>query len=388
MANAWEQVDQIATEALVQLQDSLVITNLTARDKTADFNHTANGYSVGDTVRIKTRPDYEAKEFTNTIQIQEIRESARSMTIDKHFDVSVAITAKEKALDFESFAEQVIRPAVYRIAEKCDTYTGTKILEAAGLYTSDDLFADAADLAKARQAALWQQLDPTGRYCLVNDEIEAKLLGATYFNTYNNRGDSGASVFNEARMGRAMGMDFYTSLQFPQWSLAAAGVGTTTTNNGTPSNGVYPNNKIGVKTLTVAAITGTGGIPAGTRIKIAGVRRPMIVAATAAVDDTTISLVDPITEIVPHNAAVTIVGSGQTNLSAKGAIFDSESLAVAFPVLDSPSDKPSWVVNDNGFSIRVVQGYDMTTKTETMSLDLLMGAKAYDHRRITLLAEH
>src|SRR5690606_36073511 len=128
--------------------------------------------------------------------------------------------------------------------------------------------------------------------------------------------------------------------------------------------------------------------PAGTRIRIAGVRRPLKVATLANSETLTqISLVDPITEIIPDNAAVTVVGSGKTNLNFVGAILDSQSLAVAMPVLDAPSDKPSFVVNNNGFSIRVVQGYDMKTKTDMLSLDLLMGATAYDPRRITLLRE-
>src|SRR5574343_353374 len=121
MANAWEKVDLIAAEALTHLEDALVISKLATKDKTADFNTRPNGYAVGDTVRIKSRPDYEAKEFTTAIAVQSIRETKRSMTIEKHFDISVEITAKEKALDMESFSEQVIMPAAYRLAEKCDS---------------------------------------------------------------------------------------------------------------------------------------------------------------------------------------------------------------------------------------------------------------------------
>lgn len=381
MANAWTQVDQIAAESLMQLEDSLVISQLTARDKTADFNKTPDGYAVGDSVRIKTRPDYEAKEFAGAIVIQDIRESNRNMVIEKHLDVSVKITAKEKRLDMDDFTDQVIRPAAIRLAEKCDRYVGTKILEGAGNYASDDLFASSADMALSRQAAVLQQLNPDGRFCLVNDTLEAKLLGAGYFNTYNDRGATGSDVFTTGRMGPAMGMNFHSSVNFPTSTQATTGNGTTQTDNG---GGV--NNLVGTKVLTVDSLTGQ--IEAGDRIEVAGMRRPMIVATQATATATTILLADPISEIVPDNAALTVIGSGVSNLSVLGAIFDSESLAVAMPLLDTPSDKPSFVVNNNGYSIRVVQGYDMVAKTETMSLDLLIGAKAYDHRRITLLSEY
>lgn len=379
MANAWTQVDQIASEALMQMQDSLVITQLTARDKTSDFNKTPDGYSVGDTVRIKTRPDFEAKEFAGSVEVQDIRESQRSMQIEKHFDVSVEITAKEKALDMESFSEQVIKPAVIRLAEKCDRYVGTKILEGAGTYSSDDLFTTASDMAFARRDALIQQLDPAGRYCLANDTLEARLLGTDYFIKYDNRGDAGATVFQEAQMGRAMGMNFYSSLNLPEDSHNS-GDGTSQTNNNSGAN-----NLVGTSVLTIDALTGT--INAGDRIEVAGMRRPLIAAAQATAGAVSVTLVDPISEIVPDNAAVTVVGSGQSNQEFMGAIFDSESLAVAMPLLDSPSDKPSSVINHDGYSIRVVSGYDMNTKKEMMSLDCLIGAKAYDPRRITLLRE-
>jgi len=387
MANAYVEVDQIANEALIHLEDALIISNLTARDKTSDFNTTPSGYKVGDTVRIKTRPDYVATEFdpVNGVTVQSVRSSARDMTIEKLLDVSVEITAKEKALDFEGFTNEVVIPATYRLAEKCDNYVGTKILEAAGLYASTDLFTDAADMALARSAANLQQLSPTGRFCLVNDTLEARLLGKTYFNTYNNRGDSGRVVFDEARMGHAMNMDFYQSMNFPSWSLAAAGTGTATTDNAAGTKNLVGNTDLTVDSANFSVNT----FPAGTRIKIAGVRRPLIVKTLVNGNPATvIPLVDPITEIIPDNAAVTIIASGQTNLSLLGAIFDDESLALAMPMLDTPSDKPSFTVSNNGYSIRVTTGYDMKYKKEMMSLDLLIGAKAYDNRRITLLAEY
>jgi len=387
MANAWEKVDLIAAEALTHMEDALVISKLATKDKTADFNTRPNGYAVGDTVRIKSRPDYQANEFTSAIAVQSIRETKRSMTIEKHYDISVEITAKEKALDMESFSEQVIMPAAYRLAEKCDIYVGTKILEAAGLYTSDDLFASAADMAAARKAATIQQLNPTGRYCLVDLSLEAKLLGASYFSTYNNRGDTGAQVFAQGSMGAAMGMQFFSSINFPVATAFTSGTMICQTNNGAGGN---TNNQIGATSLTVDTQTASRTVKAGDRLAIAGVRRPLKVLTTIADTSatTTVVLVDPITEIIPDNAAVTVISTGTAAWTPQGAIFDGDSLAVAMPVLDAPSDKPSQVISNNGYSIRVVQGYDMASKKETLSLDLLIGATAYDPRRITLLANY
>lgn len=379
--NAWEKVNWIAAEALNYLEDALVITQLTARDKTADFNAKPNGYAVGSTVDIRTNPVYEAKTFAGSIEVQGIRSSVRQMEIEDLLDVSVEMTAREKRLDFEGFAEQVIKPAAYALAEKCDTHVGTKILQAAGLYSSANLFGSSSDMALAKKAATFQQLSSTGRFCIVNDTLEARLLGADYFNTYNNRGESGARVFNEASMGRAMGMDFFGALNFPV-NAHTAGNGTSLTDNGAGGN---TNNQVNMSTLTIDSLTGQ--IEAGDRIQVAGVRRPLIAAAQALATATSVTLVDPISEIIPDGAAITVVSAGET-FDAMGAIFDDSSIAVAVPMLDPASDKPSFSVTNNGYSIRVTQGYDMTTKKETMSLDILIGAKAYDPRRVTLLGDN
>ena len=386
--NAWESVDWIASEALMHLEDALIITRLTAKDLTAEFNHTANGYAKGDSVSIKTNPEYEARDFdadNSETKPQGIRSSKRQLTIEKLFDVSVEMTAKEKRLNFEDYSSQVIMPAAYALAEKLDTYTGTKILQAAGLYASDGLFASAADMALARKAANIQQLNPAGRFCLVNSDLEAMLLGATYFSTYNNRGDEGAAVFREGDMGRAMKMDFFSSLQFPENQHTAGTIGTLLSNNSGATNGTK-NNLIGSTTLPVDGGASVD-IKAGDRIQVKGMRRPLIVASAFASASGDIPLVDPITEVVPDNAAITVIGAGQA-LETKGAIFDNNSIAVAMPMLDTPSDKPSFVAGNNGYSLRVVSGYDMKYKKEMMSLDCLIGAAAQDTRRITLLDEY
>ena len=377
MANVFEQVDMLGAEALMHLEDSLVIANVCSKDLTSDFTSRPNGYAVGDTVNFKTRPAYEAKEFTGTIDTQDVRESKRPMIIEKHLDVSIELTAKELALDFDGFSEQVIQPAAYALAEKVDRYVGTKILSGCGMSVDTTILDTAASMANARKDANYQQLQPGGRFALVNDILEARLLGADYFNTSSVRGGDAEVTFREASMGRAMGFDWLSSLNMPEQSHASSNGTSTTNSDGTT-------NLVGMKVLTFAALTGT--INAGDRISIAGVRRPLIAAGTAASSATSVTLVDPISEIIPDAAAVTIIGAGKTQ-SIMGAMFDTAALGTAFPILDLPEDKVAATVGNNGVSIRLVKDYNINTKKTTMSLDVLVGSFALDPRRITLLAD-
>lgn len=377
MSHLFEQVDMLAAEALVHLEDSLVISGLCAKDVTSDFSIKPNGYSVGDVIRFKTRPSYQAKEFTTTVDKQSIREVHRSMTVEKHLDVTVELTAKELAMDFESFADQVIQPAAYALAEKVDVYVGTKILQGRGLFAEASVLSTAASMASARGAANYQQLNPAGRFGLVDSVCEARLLGAEYFNRSNYRGNDSELSLKYGIMGKMMNFDWFASQNFPASTITAS-TGTATTDNTGDAN------LIGDSTLKVDALAAE--ITAGNYLTIAGCRRKYIVATTASAAATSIALVDPIDEYIADGAAITITNDGAT-VTVRGALFDSNSLGVAFPVLDTPDDKVASTIADNGVSIRIVKGYDMSTKTTMMSLDLLCAANAIDPRRITLIGD-
>ena len=384
MANIWDHPDVIAQEALTHLEDALVIAPLCAVDTTSDFTTKSNGWKVGDTVSFRTHGEYAVTEFSTAIAPQPITSSSRPMQIEKHYDISVQITSRETALELDSLSEQVIRPAMYSLAEKADEYFGSKILQAAGLYASNSLFADAADIALARKAAILQQL-ATNRFCLVDLNLEATILGQTWFNQSQTRGMDGERTLREGDMGRVMGMDWYKSIAFPTNSVAhTAGAGTAVTNNDTATKNI-----IGDTTLVIDGGS-AGKFEAGDRISIAGVRRPLKVKTTTSALNTPVTeveLVDPITEVIPDDAAITVVGSGQ-DLVYKGAIFDSRTLAVAFPMLDKPGDRIAATASNNGISVRIVKGYDMSTKVDTLSIDFIVGAFMMDPRRATLLAEY
>lgn len=386
-------INIVAAEALAHLKDALVINTLCTTNVGAEYNIKPNGYSVGDTVNFKIDPVYEAKSFDPAIGViaQPIRSSNRSMTIEDHLDITTEVSAKDKALSFEGFAAEVIRPAAFSLAEKVDKYMAGKIMEGAGLYVSDDLFGAVSgnggkDLAQARKVALMQQLG-MDKFCLMNPELEATLLGQDWFTGAQNRGDD--RILRSGEMGTTMGLDFFSTVNWQETThTSSSGVATLTGQAEMDSAKV---NMVGQMSVVCYEIT--GGFLAGDRITIAGTKRPMIVAAdkaaainTAPIADRTVVVVDPITEILTASAAVTVVGSG-LNLDFQGAIFDGKSLGMAMPLLDKPENGLSSVLSSDGISIRVVADYDSKFKISQLSMDCLIGGFALDPRRITLLAE-
>lgn len=377
MANLWDHPSILATEALTHLQDALVVSKMCAIDKTSEFSTTSNGWKVGDTVSFRTHGDYKVDEFSSTISTQPIQSSRRSMVIEKHFDISVELTTREMALDLDSFTEQVLQPASYRMAEKIDAYAASKILHGAGLYTSLALFDTVADVAAARKAATMQQLS-TNRFALVDLETEVTLLGQEWFNRADSRGQAGVNTLQSAVMGHVMGMDWYATLGFPTTSVTpGTGVGTTVAADPTK-------NQIGMSTLSTVATTGTFNV--GDRIMVAGMRRPLIVKTQTVATATAIPLTEQINELVPAGAAITTIAAAKAT-TISGAIFDDRSLAIAFPKLDLPGSAESAVVGSDGVNIRLVKDYNINTKKHTMSMDVLVGAFCLDPRRITLVGQ-
>jgi len=375
----------LVAEVLRHMQDNLIIGSTMYRDMTTDFTSRSNGHKVGDSISIITAPDYVTKDFTGTIVTQDIRNSTRAITIEKHYDISVSLTSREMALEFDDLSRQVLAPIGTRIAESIDAYLGTKILQGHGLYNHaaatgtnpTGLFYNAADMALARAQATNYQISLMDRVCLVDDVLEATLLGADYFNQVQIRGANAPNTLEGANLGRMMGMNFWSSVNYPTTSRTANSGTTTTNNTGTT-------NLIGATTLTVDSVT--TGYTAGDHIMVAGLKRPMIVASDVVATATAIPLVDPITELVPDGVAVTVIAAGETTVY-HGAIYTPGAFAYAMPPLDLPDGNSGAVITSDGFSMRLVTDYNVTTKTHVLSIDCLVGAFCADPRKVMLISQ-
>lgn len=373
----------ICSETLMQLENNLVAGNLLYRDKTDDFGK-AGGFAVGQSVNIKTRPAYEAKSFSGTTEPQDIRESSRSLVIEEYFDVTVPVTDREMSLDIDGLSEQVIEPAAIALAQKIDTYLLSKLWSGSrGLYASASPLSSAAEIAQARKTANEMQIPQANRIGLVNSSLEATMLGTDVFHRFDTRGEPSVTALQEATMGRLMGVNWVSSLNFTD-SNYAPGAATATTDNGAGGN---TNNRIGSTTLTFDAGTASA-FNAGDRLQIAGVYRPVIVASTVANASlvTAVTLTHPIDEIIPDNAAVSVIGGGNSDLDYQGVIVSPDACAFAMPPLPMPMGAEGSVISHNGFSLRVSGDWNSSTKTNFLSFDCLVGATVYDTRKSMIIA--
>lgn len=287
MANTILTPDIIAREALMVLRNNAVMAKLVHRDYSSEF---VGG--VGDTITIRKPASFVANEFTGNIQVQDATETSVTVKMDKHLDVSFAVTAKQMALDIKDFSAQLLVPAMQAFADKIDKYLIALEAEATNRHPHADGVIAPADLIAARKFLTENAAPMTDRRFVVGATAEADLLGNELFVSAEKIGDNGTAL-REASLGRKFGMDIYVDQ-----NIAAA-------DGYTPSIAFHKN--------AMALVTRSLPMPEG---------------------------------------------------AAKCA-----------------------TVNYDGFGLRVVYDYDITTKTDTISIDMLCGVKLLDDKLIAVVAD-
>ena len=203
MANTFLTPDIIAREALMVLRNNAVMANLVHRDFSNEFA------AVGDTITVRKPATFEAKEYTNGITLQDATEDGVSVKLDKHLDVSFAVTSKEMALDIADFSEQLLKPAMQAFADKIDSYL---LGLAADVTQNVDYDPDIDNIRNvvvdARKYLTDAAAPLTDRRFVYGADIEADLLKTDLFLAADKVGDEGTAL-REASLGRKLGLDFY-----------------------------------------------------------------------------------------------------------------------------------------------------------------------------------
>ena len=288
MANTILTPDIIAREALMVLRNNAVMANLVHRDYSEDFVG-----AVGDTITVRKPATFVANEYSGSINVQDATETAVPVVMDKHLDVSFAVTAKQMTMDIADFSKQLLVPAMQAFADKVDKLLIALEAEATSRHPHAEGAIAPADLIAARKFLTENAAPLADRRFVFGATAEADLLGNELFVSAEKIGDNGTAL-REASLGRKFGMDCYVDQNIAK--------------NGeyTPSIAFHKN--------AMALVTRPLALPQG---------------------------------------------------AAKAAI-----------------------VNYDGFGLRVVYGYDMNTKTDTISIDMLCGVKLLDNKLIAVVADN
>lgn len=355
----------IAREALAILEEEMVIGSVAYRGNTGDF---AAG-NQGDTVTIRRPATFTVNEFTSTISKQAVSELSTSITLEKHFDVSVSVTSKELKLSLDDLSNRLIRPAMIGIANKIDEYLFSQykgINNVVGDASKVDGYVDIAD---AVQQLDLQRVSKANRLGFVDPYLKASLLSMDGFTAANMRGSTEA--VRRANLGEFFGIDWYSSSNIGLHSQGSPG--------GTPT----ATGTAGASSVTVASGGNAGTYNKGDIVSFAGDATQYVVTANCeltALGAGTLYLY-PRLATSPSGALITQVSCSRTNM-----IGDFSGLSFVIVPLDAPlSGQRAYTMSYKDASVRVVWDYDIDSKAEIISFDCLVGAKVIQPEKLLRL---
>lgn len=370
MPNKFLTPDILAREALMILRSNCVAASLVYRDFQSEFT----GMKVGDTVTIRKPANFEAKDFAGNIEVQNANESGIPLTLEKHFDVSVALTSKDMTLELESFSNQIVAPAMAAIAERVDRYV---LAQHVGVPTAVEFQDDRAFLARVDRALNEQRVPVAGRNAIVSPSQKEGMFNISEVVRADARGDEGTAL-REASMGRIVGLDWYMDQNVNLHESGAAGTVSVA------ANAVAEDTSLSLTLADGATIV------AGDIFTIDGVTNSETGAAMqfTATGSLAASGAVGIYPALPSDvAASTAVTQEYSGNQPMGLAFVRNAFALAVAPLELPAGAANAAaVNFEGLAMRVVYGYDIQTKTDTISFDMLCGAKCIDPRLAVRIA--
>lgn len=410
MANTILTPTIIAKEALMVLENNLVMTKLVYRGYEDEFPEAKNGYKTGSSVTIRRPTDFTVRDGA-VAQQQDVVEGSTTVTVDKQKGIDFKFTSSQLTLSIGELSERVIKPAMVQLANQIDS-------DLLALYSSVPNWAGTpgqtinsfADFNKGPTLLNDFAVPTDDRYAVLSPTDNDGMLSsqtALYIQ------DAARDAYRRGALGMIGNTDTYMSQNVRTHTVGVA-TGTPRV-NGASQNVTYASVKdTYTQTLNTDGWTNstTGILKAGDVFTIANVYavnpvskatlprlRQFTVTATADSGASTgpaaLTITPPIitsgafqtVDSAPaDDALITVVGTGGTSY-AQNMVFHKN----AFAFVSVPMELPPGAVNPTrqsykGISVRLIPYYDGTNDASNWRLDVLYGVKAIDPRLATRLS--
>ena len=120
MPNTVLTADIIAKEAVMILDNELVMAKRVFRGYENEFDKKINGYKVGETITIKKPTDFTVRDGA-VMSAQDVTEGSTTITVNKRKGIDFAFSSQDLTLKIGELSERVIKPAMIQLANQVDT---------------------------------------------------------------------------------------------------------------------------------------------------------------------------------------------------------------------------------------------------------------------------
>jgi hypothetical protein len=358
MANQFIEVKEIARQLLPRLIENLVFPNLVHRDYSNDFVK-----GKGTKIQVKKPVVLKADEFNESegTKPQDVKEESVEVTLDRLATVDVDFNAIQMATNVDDLNRLFLEPAAVALAEK---------INADGLELYKDIpycVGEAGttpstlnNIADARKMLNVNKVPVNGRVAIWDPEADAKF---TTIPAIVNAEKSGSTqALREGSIGRVMGLDNYMAQGIKVHEAGSLG--------GVTGIKASAETKAGLDIITLSKDSLTGNVKKGDIINIAKNNYVVTEDATASTNSITVKLYPALKTKVSTTDTIKIEKGHTANLA-----FNPNAFAFVTRPLAAPSGVEAYTTSYNGITLRVVKGYDMHTKKEMLSMDVLYGYK-------------
>jgi len=392
MANALITPDIIAKEALVHLDNNLVMAKLVHRDYEREFA------KVGDTIRVR-KPVRFTYRTGPTMALQDVEEGNTAVSLDNQGGVDFGFTSKDLTLTIEELSQRYIRPAMITIANEIDMGIFGLYKDVANWAGTPGQAVDGfPDFAQAPQRLDEGAVPDDSRSAVMSPADYYAMLGsisALYIN------DKAKTALERAKLGMIGNMDTYRAQNVPTHTVGAWGgtpVANTTAQASTWANVKSTNQQ----TLAVTGATASAAFAkAGDVFTIEDIYDVNPVSKTVLPRLKQFTVVSDATADGSGNVSLTItpaiivsgayqncsatLGSGKDltvlGTAATGYPVNLAFHKNAFALVMRPLEIPAGTVGGaresyKGLSVRVMPVYDGTNDVSKWRLDVLWGVKA------------
>ena len=402
MANTLVTPSLIAKEALMQLENNLVMANQVHREYKKEFTG-----GQGSTVSIRKPVKFYTADGATRVN-QDAEEKTTSIAVDQRKHVSWKFSTQDLTLSVEEYSERYIKPAMITLANTVDRSLH-------GLYTSvwnsvgtpGTTPASFAAVAGAAQRLDEMAVNSDGRSMMLNPAARYAVSAAAL--TLDSVGTMGKSAYEKAKLGEIAMFDTYSTQNTANHTVGIA-TGTPLV-NGAAQNVTYAN-ATGANTQSLITDgwtnSTTGIVKAGDVFTIAGVYAvnpvpgegttgklvmPYLQQFTVTADADSGATTGPATLTISpaiitsgpfqtvdaapaNNAAITVLGTSATAYPQNLGFHKN-----AFALVTCPLEMPDGAAfkareSHNGLSVRVVKDYDIAEDEDIIRLDILYGVKA------------
>jgi len=404
MSNTTLTADIIAKEAVMILDNELVMAKNVFRGYEEDFNKKVNGYEVGSTISIRKPTDFTVRDGA-VMATQDVVEGKTSITVDKRKGIDFKFTSQELTMSIKDLSERVIKPAMVQLANQVDTDLMALYKDIPSwLGTPASPINSYADFAKAPERMDEYANPIDGRVAVLSPADHWGLLGSQ---TALYMQDVAKGAYRKGALGMIGGVDTYMSQNVPTHTVGAAATASAVTDapagNGVLSTTYEATKDTGYMYLStdgwdastlkqgdVLEIADVYAVNPVTKATLAFKKQFVVLEDTVtASGDTAIKIAPP---IIPTGAfknvsaaptdgkAITKVGTGGTGYR-QNLVFHKNAFAlVSVPLVSPPGAVDVGRRSYKGTSVRVIPVYDGINDHSAWRLDILYGVKTVDAR--------